>query len=218
MAEVNPDESASGAGEKKTGKLLDPKDKKSKWILGGLALLVVVIIYMIHRGQEQNAAANTASSSTPSNIDPATGYPTGSPADLAALGQSGSVASTPSSSYPMGDTSTTTNNTTNNNTYTTTPGAVPNVKGMTIKQALAALSAAGYKGNVTTPNLARGTSYIIGSQTPYQTGALAGTVNLEAVKKTLCTTRAALSMSAYRSAGSRVLPCRLSTASSRVRP
>jgi hypothetical protein len=181
MAEIAADESAAAAGDKKTGKPGLLQGKKKWWVIGGGIVGLLLLMYLIHQGQASNAAAgdNTAAS----NIDPATGYPTGSPADLAALGASGTTASAPSSAYPMPDT--TTNNTTNTttNNYTTTPGAVPNVKGMTITQALAALKSAGYKGNVTTPNLARGTSYIIGSQTAYQTGALAGTVNLEAVKK-----------------------------------
>jgi hypothetical protein len=62
-------------------------EKYKMWIiLGGL----IVLILVFYLARKNSATASTPADSTASNIDPSTGYPTGSAADLAALGESGS--------------------------------------------------------------------------------------------------------------------------------
>src|SRR5580700_5290123 len=68
--------------------------KKYKWwIIGGVIVVILFVVWYIHK---QGSSATTAANATQdqSNIDPATGYPYGSPADLAALGSAGSVVPT----------------------------------------------------------------------------------------------------------------------------
>jgi hypothetical protein len=72
--------------------------KKKIWIygLGGVAL-VVVFLMMKSKSSAATTAAATPAASAATNIDPATGYAYGSPADVAALGGSG--ATTAAGSY-----------------------------------------------------------------------------------------------------------------------
>lgn len=74
---------------KKGGKL----EKYKWWIVGGLAFVVLLAFYFM-RNKGGSGAANAAQAGG-DNIDPATGYPTGSAADLAALGSSGSLQQLP---------------------------------------------------------------------------------------------------------------------------
>lgn len=73
---------------KKGGKL----EKYKWWIVGGLAFVVLLAFYFMRNSSSGSANAAQAGGD---NIDPATGYPTGSAADLAALGSSGSLQQLP---------------------------------------------------------------------------------------------------------------------------
>src|SRR5215471_18894848 len=76
----------------KEGKKGDNFWKKYKWLLiGGLAVVLVMLWFFL-RGGSASGSASTASQQTAANngIDPGTGYLYGSPADIAALGGSGS--------------------------------------------------------------------------------------------------------------------------------
>lgn len=94
-------------GKEKKGKKGGVWEKYKWWIIGGVALLTVIGIWYFH-SQSSTAAQNAAgqAAQNQSNIDPATGYPYGSPADLAALGSSGSIGNpaggTPSGAGPTG--------------------------------------------------------------------------------------------------------------------
>lgn len=101
MAEskVEPEESAKAAGEKhadvtpKKG-ILEGKNKK--WIYGGMALVLVVLLYFLRKSSSSSSTTGTgAATAASSDIDPETGAVYGSPADVAALGGSGSQAATP---------------------------------------------------------------------------------------------------------------------------
>lgn len=66
--------------------------EKYKWfIILGVVVVVGIVGYVLMHNSSSNNAANTNPPADTSNIDPATGYPYGSPADLAALGSSGSI-------------------------------------------------------------------------------------------------------------------------------
>jgi len=104
--EVKPDEKAADAGEKKTdaAKPADGKkggffQKYKVWLLGGGA--VVLAIFWLMSRNSSGSTATPASTAQNNGINPATGYLYGSPADIAALGGSGSVAATPG---PQGNT------------------------------------------------------------------------------------------------------------------
>jgi hypothetical protein len=91
----------------KHGKGKDKKDgkkggtwQKYKWYIIVCGILVaVLIIYFVKKngGSSSPSTAQTAADTDESQIDPATGYPYGSPADLAALGQGGNTSTTPTS-------------------------------------------------------------------------------------------------------------------------
>lgn len=77
---------------------------KYKWYFVGGGVLLIVIYIAVKRS---NANSNSSTSAQPSNVDPATGYSAGSPADLAALGystnsSSGSESTTPGPAGPAG--------------------------------------------------------------------------------------------------------------------
>src|SRR5215472_11893904 len=76
---------APGAGSVSGGQ--QPKllgmNRTTVYVIGGVAL--VVVAYLLWR-RSQNAASAAQGAQDSSNIDPATGYPYGSAADLAALG------------------------------------------------------------------------------------------------------------------------------------
>src|ERR1700735_3595117 len=63
------------------------------WIITGAIIVVVLIVWYVHKQGTSASTAATAQNNQ-SNIDPATGYPYGSPADLAALGSAGSIVPT----------------------------------------------------------------------------------------------------------------------------
>lgn len=69
--------------------------KKYKWyLIGGGAILALLVLYFLKTGSSGSGASSPATS-TDSNVDPATGYLAGSPADTAALGGSGTQATIP---------------------------------------------------------------------------------------------------------------------------
>jgi hypothetical protein len=77
--------------------------KKYKWYIVGGSAVVILLIWWVFKSKgstssqaASNAAAEEAASqqAQESSIDPATGYPYGSAADLAALGSSGSITGT----------------------------------------------------------------------------------------------------------------------------
>lgn len=114
MAEVTADESAKAAGDKKED--LGAKDAKGKgnffakhkmWFAGGAAVLLGIFWLMSRNSSSsstQSAAAQQATQNAESGIDPSTGYSYGSPADIAALGGSGTVSATPGPQGPTGTT------------------------------------------------------------------------------------------------------------------
>lgn len=65
------------------------------WIIAGAIIVVLLVVWYMHQNNTSSAANTAASSPATDNIDPATGFPNGSPADLAALGSSGSLLTTP---------------------------------------------------------------------------------------------------------------------------
>ena len=62
---------------------LGPVKKKTALIIGGGGVLIIGIVW--YRTKQQAAAAPATATDQSGNIDPATGLPTGSPEDLAAL-------------------------------------------------------------------------------------------------------------------------------------
>jgi hypothetical protein len=100
VAEVAPAEPAKAAGDKKVdtpGKKGSFYEKHKTWIYGGLGVLLVVLyLFMKKSGSNSSTAQQSAqNTAAQSGTDPDTGYLYGSPADVAALGGSGSVAATP---------------------------------------------------------------------------------------------------------------------------
>jgi hypothetical protein len=99
--EVHKEEPAKSAGEKDAGKVTPGKGgsseyfKKHKAAILAVGAGILIAAYFLLRNKGGTAAAATPAATT-AGIDPATGYQYGSPADLAALGASGSQASTPS--------------------------------------------------------------------------------------------------------------------------
>jgi hypothetical protein len=103
---VKPDESAKAAGDK-------PADLKKKkkgglmahpmWLAGAGAVVLVIFWFMARNKSGSSAATqSSAQQASQSGIDPSTGYLYGSPADVAALGGSGSVTATPGPNGPAG--------------------------------------------------------------------------------------------------------------------
>lgn len=90
-----PVEGQVGKDGKKKGK--ESGFGKYKWwiIAGAIIVVILIVVYMHSQSNAASQANNQASNATNGNIDPATGYPYGSPADLAALGSSGSIANQP---------------------------------------------------------------------------------------------------------------------------
>jgi len=85
-----------GKGDKKPGK--GGFVKKYKWWIlgGGAALVLIIVLYMrSNAGASAAAAQPDASTNGTAAIDPATGYEEGTPADIAALGGSGSQSGLP---------------------------------------------------------------------------------------------------------------------------
>jgi hypothetical protein len=72
------------------------------WIIGGGLLLVGLFWYFSRNSGSTSAQTAASNQAAQSGIDPATGYLYGSPADIAALGGSGSVAATPGPQGPAG--------------------------------------------------------------------------------------------------------------------
>lgn len=73
------------------------------WIIAGAVIVILLVVWYMR----QNSASASGSSTSPTspatdNIDPATGFPNGSPADLAALGSSGTLLPTPGPAGPTG--------------------------------------------------------------------------------------------------------------------
>jgi hypothetical protein len=66
------------------------KGKYTWWIVGGGAFAILIIYFLFKNSSSSatNSAATNAAATAASDTDPATGYPYGSPADLAALGES----------------------------------------------------------------------------------------------------------------------------------
>jgi resuscitation-promoting factor RpfA len=101
MADESPEanEQVSPVPKIKKGKL---DTSKNKWyIVGGLGVVAVLVFFFVSKSG--SSSSNTAATGA-SNIDPATGYPTGSAADLAALNSAGGLASTSSGSGDDGST------------------------------------------------------------------------------------------------------------------
>lgn len=126
---VHGDEPAKKAGEKpgigKTGKWIEQHKAVA---YGGMVVILILLFVFLRKsggassGQPASTAANTAAQG---GIDPSTGYLYGSPADIAAMGGSGT-----SAGFPSGDGggSTTTNTTTTTNNYYGTKPPAPKPK------------------------------------------------------------------------------------------
>lgn len=82
------EESAEQQGDKKHGKKQGFK-KYQWWVIGGAVLLGV--LYFAVKRSNQNSSAPPANPNINGATDPATGYLYGTPADLAALGQTGNA-------------------------------------------------------------------------------------------------------------------------------
>jgi hypothetical protein len=127
---------------------------KYKWyIISGGVIILVLLIFFMRKGSGSGSSATTASTS---NIDPATGYPYGSAADLAALGQSGTVTQPPTGSSGgsgygsqiLSELQTIQSQLPNSATSTASSqslNVVPNVMGLTVNQAEAILTGSGFK-------------------------------------------------------------------------
>lgn len=110
-SEVKANDPVKEAGEKKASE--KPGDKKKSnfwakykiWVAGGAAI-VLAIFWLMSRGKSggsgQSQAAQQQQYAAQNGINPATGYLYGSPADVAALGGSGSVTATPGPRGPAG--------------------------------------------------------------------------------------------------------------------
>lgn len=106
--EVSKETPAKEAGEKKAGPVTPGKGgssdyfKKHKGPILAIGAGILIAAYFLLRNK--GTSASTAQAATPAaGIDPATGYQYGSPADLAALGASGSQGSTPGSPSVSGN-------------------------------------------------------------------------------------------------------------------
>jgi hypothetical protein len=164
---------ATGTGKKSEN---DWFAKHKLPIMGVGAVILVILFIFMRRSSSSSSAANTAAAQaaeTPStsDIDPETGYPYGSAADLAALGASSSAASIPS-----GSTGTVTNNyyttpaTTSTTPTSTLPAGltiptsgtavIPNVRQLPASEAQSILTAAGFNVGMNVPS----PSSIVGSQ------------------------------------------------------
>lgn len=89
-------------------------------LIAGAGVVVLVVLYFLLKGN--SSSSTTAAGTSTSTTDPATGYPYGSPADVAALNGSGMYQPYPQQGAGVsgsGYGSTTTNNTTTNNTTNT---------------------------------------------------------------------------------------------------
>lgn len=75
--------SEQSGGKKKKG------FKKYQWYAIGGVILLAIIYFAVKRSNQNSNAASMNSGTNQGAIDPATGYLYGSPADLAALGQTG---------------------------------------------------------------------------------------------------------------------------------
>lgn len=121
MADNELDKSPDSKPEKGKKKGGDFFAKHKPLVIGGMVVILVMLFFFLRSG---NSSASQQSGTSPANsTDPATGYPYGSPADVAALNGSGSYQPVPSSGSDAGST-TTTNTTTNNTTVqpNTNPG------------------------------------------------------------------------------------------------
>lgn len=79
---------AEETGEKENKRGKSGVKKYQWWIVGGVVLLAVIFFAVKKSNQNSNAAPSNAN--LQGSVDPATGYLYGSPADMAALGQTGS--------------------------------------------------------------------------------------------------------------------------------
>jgi hypothetical protein len=111
MAEIEPGESASHAGDKTTGGLHDAKTgnfyqkHKIPILAGGAGILIAGFIVLRNHGASGSSstpAQTAADTAAATGIDPQTGYEYGSPADVAALGGSGTVSAIPGPSGATG--------------------------------------------------------------------------------------------------------------------
>lgn len=117
QADVFLPSTASGGGTVGGGKILG-MDRKTAMIVGVVALALVA--YLVYRHYENSSSSSASTDTSGDNIDPATGYPYGSAADLAALGAGPSGSSAGSG----GDTTTpTTTETGGSNQGTSDPTA-----------------------------------------------------------------------------------------------
>jgi resuscitation-promoting factor RpfA len=72
-----------------------------KWlIIGGLAIVAILVFYFVRKSTGSSSSSSTSaqqpgSAGTQGNVDPATGYPEGSPADIAALNTYGALGGSP---------------------------------------------------------------------------------------------------------------------------
>jgi hypothetical protein len=101
--EVHAEEPAKEAGHKDAGNVAPGKGDTSAYFKKHKAAIIALIVGILAAAYFvlKNKGSTTATAATPAaataGIDPATGYEYGSPADLAALGASGSQATTPAS-------------------------------------------------------------------------------------------------------------------------
>lgn len=118
----------------KKGKKQSGIDKYKWWIVGGGGMILVIVFLAV---RSSNSSANTAAATQASStgIDPLTGLPSGSPADLAALsmldnsegynGNPGESSSTGSSTGTTGTGTTTTTGSGTGTTVTQYPNPLP---------------------------------------------------------------------------------------------
>jgi hypothetical protein len=112
--EIKPDDKTLPDGDSKTG--LKPKGSaglkgafgKHKWLILGGGGIGIVALFMLMKSKgnaatSATAAQGTAAGTASAGIDPATGYQYGSPADVAALGGSGTATGVGGGTGSQGD-------------------------------------------------------------------------------------------------------------------
>jgi hypothetical protein len=100
---VSAEEPAKETGEKKAGPVTPGKGgsseyfKKHKAAILAVGAGILLAAWFLLRNKGATAATTTPPATTTTGIDPSTGYPSNSPADLASLGASGSYGTPPAS-------------------------------------------------------------------------------------------------------------------------
>jgi hypothetical protein len=153
------------ADEKEAGDKKVSGGKAGAWIgkhkaiaYGGVVIVIVILYFILHKSA---SASTTASTGASSDIDPATGYPTGSAADIAALnGGSGTSSSVPSGGgggWNGGGGGTTTNN------YYTGSGATTTGSTATSPKPIGGvnLSQSGKNTFLNVPNIGQATQFLV---------------------------------------------------------